>query len=106
MKKIKKETKVNTGIGSHTPEPIYKYIIVDGQVKKAKEEKTSHNKVYFTEYQVGYGSIFGRITMTVMHQEKDVQVFETEQEARTEARTALLEQKIAKIEKSVLRFFL
>ena len=96
MKKIKKETKVNTGktviVTGPWPrstiqpnEPVYKYIIVDGQVKKAKEEKTSHNKVYFTEYQ-----------------EKDVQVFETEQEART----ALLEQKIAKIEKSVLRFFL
>ena len=100
MKKTKKETKVNTGIGSHTPEPVYKYIIVDGEVKKAKEEKTSYNKLYFTEI-VEY-LLDCRIQTTVIHQSRDVQVLETEQEART----ALLEQKVAKIEKSVLRFFL
>jgi hypothetical protein len=82
-------------------EPVYKYIIVNGEVKKAKEEKTTYNYVYFIEeisyhlYEMVYGA-------TSMYTDKYVQVFETEQEART----ALLEQKVAKIEKSVLRFFL
>jgi hypothetical protein len=116
MKKTKKETKVNTGktvivtgpsprstIQPNEPanEPVYKYIIVNGEVKKAKEEKTSHNKVYFTEVMIEFYG--GQIPMgTFMYKDTDVQVFETEQEART----ALLEQKVAKIEKSVLRFFL
>jgi hypothetical protein len=82
-------------------EPVYKYIIVNGEVKKAKEEKTTYNKVYFTEriLRLMFGEDYKTYTM---HQDKDVQVFDTEQEART----ALLEQKVAKIEKSVLRFFL
>ena len=82
-------------------EPVYKYIIVNGEVKKAKEEKTTYHHVYFIEcidYFFGE-KIYGATSMYI---DKNVQVFETEQEART----ALLEQKVAKIEKSVLRFFL
>jgi hypothetical protein len=103
IKNMNKEKKVAKKVFTvpEPNEPVYKYIIVNGEVKKAKEEKTSHNKVYFTEVMIEFYG--GQIPMaTFMYKDTDVQVFDTEQEART----ALLEQKIAKIEKSFLRFFL
>jgi len=69
--------------------------------------------VYYTEseiYCVGGLLMLGTSHIIyTMHQEKDVKVFETEQEARTallKEKVTNLEQKVAKIENSVLRFFL